>query len=583
MRPLPSYLIPKLGHLVSASLIKFQNRSLVFQHHILSLYKITVSPVSASSKYLSPVKHTETNKENAKAKTSKRTRTNGSLPFLPIFQAGAARRRAVLLSKMENKLSNKLEGSLTGKQLVPPSPLSIDGWKKLKDESINNSRFEVRMMEQMLSSESDINVAKSLLTFVAKESGSISYELLLKYLALCVNKNHTAEVYDVFDIMKVRFKSLETGAYSLLIKGLSGTDRWKECLTLLESLKQIVTPSSKNYGDAIFGAIHHKEATTGWELYEEMINKNLQPNLATLQTFFDYGKFHNDDNYKNKLSAVLLYLRDNQIYPNESLLKSIKSWFESVPGEKWKGSFTTINNSGECRSCQKHLESIQLSEDEYNELRTKVMKEVIEGRDVFKKTNPLELESFQKFVQKRCPYDVVIDGLNVANISVKGKRSQILLEVVSHLAEQNLRLLLLGRKHMLKGTNSWERRHMAAIQEKADCFFTENISEDDPFLLYATLYSGNHCKFLSRDLMRDHKACLSDGIARRLFFKWQRGHQLLLSYYSPGKRIQFENVLNYDTIIQTTEDTWHIPYDEDEVERCSYEVPRKWLCLQKRD
>ncbi len=60
------------------------------------------------------------------------------------------------------------------------------------------------------------------------------------------------------------------------------------------------------------------------------------------------------------------------------------------------------------------------------------------------------------------------------------------------------------------------------------------------FLLYAALHSGVHCNFLSRDLMRDHKACLSDSTARRLFFKWQRGHQLVISHYVPGKRVRFQ-------------------------------------------
>ncbi|RXM90847.1 Mitochondrial ribonuclease P protein 3 [Acipenser ruthenus] len=43
-----------------------------------------------------------------------------------------------------------------------------------------------------------------------------------------------------------------------------------------------------------------------------------------------------------------------------------------------------------------------------------------------------------------------------------------------------------------------------------------------------------------RDLMRDHKACLPDSSTRRLFFKWQRGHQLVLSSYTAGRRIRFE-------------------------------------------
>lgn len=65
-------------------------------------------------------------------------------------------------------------------------------------------------------------------------------------------------------------------------------------------------------------------------------------------------------------------------------------------------------------------------------------------------------------------------------------------------------------------------------------------SEDDPFLLYATLHSGNHCRFVSRDLMRDHKACLSEGATRRLFFKWQRGHQMVVDgYVAAGRRVRF--------------------------------------------
>lgn len=73
------------------------------------------------------------------------------------------------------------------------------------------------------------------------------------------------------------------------------------------------------------------------------------------------------------------------------------------------------------------------------------------------------------------------------------------------------------------------------------CMFACGSSEDDPFLLYATLHSGNHCRFVSRDLMRDHKACLPDGATRRLFFKWQRGHQLVVDgFVTAGRRVQFQ-------------------------------------------
>lgn len=136
-------------------------------------------------------------------------------------------------------------------------------------------------------------------------------------------------------------------------------------------------------------------------------------------------------------------------------------------------------------------------------------------------------------------------------------------------------------------------------------------SEDDPFLLYATLHSGNHCWFVSRDLMRDHKASLPDGATRRLFFKWQRGHQLVVDgYVTRGRRVRFlvrkrrevfefrelkkrtisficvcvcmcvQGIPSYDTIVQNSADSWHLPYD-DTHDRSTYEVPQRWLCLTK--
>lgn len=164
----------------------------------------------------------------------------------------------------------------------------------------------------------------------------------------------------------------------------------------------------------------------------------------------------------------------------------------------------------------------------------------------------------------------------------KSRESQALLSVVSQLAQQSLRLLVLGRKHMLRPSSRWKKEEMEQVRKQAYCFFADNISKDDPFLLYATLNSGNHCKFITQDLMRDHKACLPDAHTQRLFFKWQQGHQLAIMKCSQRSKLTFQHTLSYDTVVQTTGDSWHIPYDEDQVQRSSYEVPTKWLCLQRK-
>lgn len=71
------------------------------------------------------------------------------------------------------------------------------------------------------------------------ETGTLSYELLLRYLTLCVSGGHDAEVFDVYDIMRGSFPSLDTGASSLFIKSFSRTERWREAISILHDLEKV--------------------------------------------------------------------------------------------------------------------------------------------------------------------------------------------------------------------------------------------------------------------------------------------------------------------------------------------------------
>ncbi|KAF4018015.1 hypothetical protein G4228_009666 [Cervus hanglu yarkandensis] len=53
------------------------------------------------------------------------------------------------------------------------------------------------------------------------------------------------------------------------------------------------------------------------------------------------------------------------------------------------------------------------------------MRDVIDGGDQYRKTTPQELKRFQNFVKCRPPFDVVIDGLNVAKMFPKARESQV--------------------------------------------------------------------------------------------------------------------------------------------------------------
>ncbi|XP_025298744.1 mitochondrial ribonuclease P catalytic subunit isoform X1 [Canis lupus baileyi] len=496
-----------------------------------------------------------------------------------LFAAGAAKKRSQMNPHRKDDALPPMRNTIQ----LPTKPLNSEEWDRLKEDFKGRANFESWIISQMAQSCSSVDVAKSLLAWVAaKNNGIVGYDLLVKYLYLCVVHKQTSEIIDVYEIMKARYKRLESGGYTLLIQGLIHSDRWREALLLLEDVKKVMIPSKKNYNDCIEGALLHQDVNLAWNLYQELLGYDLIPMLKTLKAFFDFGKNIKDDQYSNKLFDILLYLRNNHLYPEESFAHSIKTWFESVPGEHWKGQFTTVKESGQCLGCGKTIESIHLSSEEYESLKGKIMKDVIDGGDLYKKTTPQELERFQNFVKCCPPFDIVIDGLNVAKTFPKARESQVLLDVVSQLAKQNLELLVLGRKHMLTQHSRWRKDEMKMVQKQASCFFADNISEDDPFLLYATLHSGNHCKFITKDLMRDHKACLHNAKTQHLFFKWQRGHQLAILNRLPGSKIIFQNIPSYDTVVQTTGDSWHIPYDDDMVERYSYEVPTKWLCLHRK-
>lgn len=499
-----------------------------------------------------------------------------------VFAAGTAKRTAEILRKKKSLQEEEEPDSRKPRVLkeLPERPLTAAEWKKLQEAAAYPERFAIQMMSSFFTRGAEIVVAKSLLAFVATETGTLPYKLLLRYLTLCVAAGHHGEVSDLYEIMTGRFRSLDTGGYSLFIRGFSQTEQWRKALDILEDLKKVITPSSRNYGYVIDGAVRHGETGVAWALYDEVIQKGLVPHQDMWQSLFQSGVSHPGPEQEERLQGVLLFMRDNQVYPQLALAQNIKAWFQSLPDQSWKGSWSTVDSRGVCRNCKEELESIHLTEKEYSQLKDRVMQDIIRGQNVFNKTTPEELESFKTFVKRKPAFDVVIDGLNVANI-IKGSQSETLLAVVSELERQGQTILVLGRKHMLNSSRSWDRHHMAQVQKKAHCFFTDNISEDDPFLLYAALYSGNHCNFVSRDLMRDHKACLPDDVTRRLFFKWQRGHQLALSGYSLGKRVCFQRIPSYDTIIQTSGRSWHIPYDEDGAERCTYEVPQSWLCLSK--
>jgi ribonuclease P protein 3 len=69
---------------------------------------------------------------------------------------------------------------------------------------------------------------------------------------------------------------------------------------------------------------------------------------------------------------------------------------------------------GICKSCQKYLNPITITKEEFGVLQSAFMDRVVIGADIFRKSTPEEIKEFKNFVKMTAPYDMVIDGLNIA-------------------------------------------------------------------------------------------------------------------------------------------------------------------------
>lgn len=206
---------------------------------------------------------------------------------------------------------------------------------------------------------------------------------------------------------------------------------------------------------------------------------------------------------------------------------------------KWgyKVKNSTINARGYCKNCNKKLQNSLLSDQEFVVLKDAFFKNAIIGKNVYNKTNPEEVEAFRNFVRNMGRFDVVVDGLNVAFTGGKTSNlnaSRMVVAVIRHFWQQGKKVLVIGRKHM----KNWPVKNWNYINNYSTVFLTENISYDDPFLLYCALNSGNNTVIISRDLMRGHCFLLKGVHYRTLFKRWLSSCRYELQYVNDyGKAV----------------------------------------------
>lgn len=199
---------------------------------------------------------------------------------------------------------------------------------------------------------------------------------------------------------------------------------------------------------------------------------------------------------------------------------------------------TQLDDKSACVECGTQMTGI--TDDEYARCIQICRERVLHKGDTFVNSSPREVRSYLKLINHALYsgnyYDVVLDALNVAHVThpyvysldpaprhdgrivkmVKSKATMVhnIRRTMESALKTFPRMLVIGRVHM----RQWPGlAKVLESNQKVDVFYLENISEDDPFIIYAAMQSPR-TYVISNDHFRDHKFLMHD----HLFERWLR-------------------------------------------------------------
>ncbi|XP_030378164.1 mitochondrial ribonuclease P catalytic subunit [Scaptodrosophila lebanonensis] len=403
------------------------------------------------------------------------------------------------------------------------------------------------------------------------------YNAAYQTRTLCASEER--EVLDVCKKLQSAHDNLDASTCEHMIHGLVATTDWRQAEPLLEMMKISSTPSVAAYSVLAAKAFTCSEPTLAWRLLEEML---LARKLPRCEVYLAYLQHIAKDQpaFEAQLERLLHFLGRHGIVISDKVVQELLALAEKLP-HKLQAQETRLDRLGKCASCKQHLEHVAVSDAEFKQLRDSFLNKVLVRNDVFQKSTPAEVEDFKRFVGKTAPYDCVIDGLNVAYSTGAKKQphqlAKLVADVVRYFKDRRKHVLVLGRKHM----KSWSKSAMNYVHNNASVFLANNLSQDDPFLLYATLQSGQSTDFFSRDLMRSH-AFLLGAELKPIFRRWQQEHQYSLITQTQTGQILVKEPIRFNLSAHKLNDVWHMPccdtYSANPAD--NFELPAKWLCLR---
>ncbi|XP_076359684.1 mitochondrial ribonuclease P catalytic subunit isoform X2 [Tachypleus tridentatus] len=460
--------------------------------------------------------------------------------------------------------------------------MSVEEWKQFRYEMITSLKhritehsFDGTVMRAMLS-RGNCSLAKSFMKYLKAMEIKPNLVTVSSYMALCGQKSEDAdeqEILNVYNTLCDLPSEIDVVTAEGIICGLCVTSQWREALKIVDKIHSFTNPSQNSLNAIACSAFRNGDVDCAWNIIEKIVDaKHLPGEQVYCSSIWLAKQLINNETADGfgLMERLLNFFHANEVQVTLYVARLIKDYFEE---------YGTAQN-GVCQSCRGKINPIKLQTSEFETLKEAFLNRVFMGKDIFLSTTTDEFKDYCNFINSNAPFDIVVDSLNVAYAQKRQNSKALaeqLLTVVRHFTKAQKKVLVLGRKHM----EYWPKQEMAIISKLSSCFFADDVSKDDCFLLYATMMSGMGSMFVSRDLMRDHLFRLHDSYLAKVFTKWLKLHQLYLVRVEKPDRVVIQGPQKFHITTQgCTQTGWHIPYIDEKVVG-PYDTVTKWLCLQR--
>lgn len=465
------------------------------------------------------------------------------------------------------------------KNLLPNIEWSSIRERFLQIEQITPAIVDVTIMDACLT-KFEVDKAIAYFKFLRENNYPLNVAVIGKYLRLYFLKRNSltdidkTEIVETYNALIKQYPYLDSVTAEHCIVSLSLTDQWEKIYELIEMIKVTTDPGKTVYSALADAAFKNGKSEVAWKALLEITSRRLIPFNHVYMSHLQYCDLEGTEVFNDRMEEMFKFWEEHSMLPYNCI---INTYVDAATKHGWSIAPTNISMTGNCRHCNHSLSKITFSDKNCQDLVKSVMNRVIIGSDIYHKTNPYELQRFKKFIQDTKPYDIVIDGLNITytqniqNTFLSGMQG--LIKVVEYFSQRGKKILVLTRKHQKK------LPIFKHIEQHAHVFLTDNMSADDPYLLYATLSSGKNAMFVSLDLMRQHKHSLQDLHLQKEFKKWQCSHQYFIRKKNGKMHIQEPFV--YVPTAQKNGNYWHVPYvSDDSTYADSFKFPDKWYCFK---